>query len=117
MKPYMFKRPHVSRWSRPNSPPSLCQIAWHIIDPYRNPYIKGPKRQFFLNFFSIFWAAREAALAADLITAWKPSGEAALAADLITAFRAGHLDLAPAICPCHLTCLSSLMAVACHPLA
>ena len=27
----------------------------------------------------------EAALAADLITAWKPSGEAALAADVITA--------------------------------
>ena len=38
---------------------------------YRNPYIKGPKRQFFLNFFTIFWAAREAALAADWITAWK----------------------------------------------
>ena len=29
----------------------------------------------------------DAALAADLITAWKPSGEAALAADLITAWK------------------------------
>ena len=32
-------------------------------------------------------AGGEAALAADLITAWKPSREAALAADLITASR------------------------------
>ena len=53
----------------------------------RNPYIKGPKRQFFLHFLTIFCAAREAALAADLITAWKLSGQAALAADLITASR------------------------------
>ncbi len=36
-----------------------------------NLYIKGPKRQFFLSFFHIFLAGGEAALAADLITAWK----------------------------------------------
>ncbi len=45
--------------------------------------------QFFIHFYD-FLAAGEAALAADLITAWKawkPSGEAALAADLITASR------------------------------
>ena len=53
--------------------------------PY--PSIKGPKRHFFLHFFTIFWAAGEAALAADLIMAWKPSGEAALAADLIMAWK------------------------------
>ena len=67
-----------------------CPIQ--LTDPYRNPYIKGPKRQFFLDFFMIFWAAREAALAADLITAWKTSGEAALAADLITAARTARVS-------------------------
>ena len=44
----------------------------------------------FPSFFGDFLACGEAALAADLITAWKPSGEAALAANLITAFRAGR---------------------------
>ena len=43
---------------------------------YRNPYMKGPKRQFFMHFFTtflkifgIFRGPREAALAADWITA------------------------------------------------
>ena len=36
---------------------------------YGDPYIKGPKKEFFLYFLTIFWAAREAALAADWITA------------------------------------------------
>ena len=39
---------------------------------YGDPYIKGPKRELFLYFFTLFSAAEEAALAADLITVWKP---------------------------------------------
>ena len=35
---------------------------------YRNLYIKG-KKAIFPGFFTVFWVAREAALAADLITA------------------------------------------------
>ena len=40
---------------------------------YRNPYRKGPKRQFVLNFLHDFLAGGEAALAADLIPA-SPGG-------------------------------------------
>ena len=47
----------------------LLDIQSQVLPTYRNPYIKGPKRQFFLHFLTIFLAAREAALAADLITA------------------------------------------------
>ena len=44
-----------------------------------------PPKAIFPIFFYVFLVGGEAALAADLITAWKPSGEAARAADLITA--------------------------------
>ena len=40
-----------------------------------------------LYFVNDFAACGEAALAADWIAAWKPSGVAALAADLITVFQ------------------------------
>ena len=38
---------------------------------FRNPYIKDPKRKFPNYFFHNFLVVGEAALAADLITAWK----------------------------------------------
>ena len=67
----------------PRSVAASCQEeapADHLIAAYailhnldRISYIKGTKRQFFLHFFhdffEIFWVPREAALAADLITA------------------------------------------------
>ena len=57
---------------------------------YRNPYIKGPKRQFFLNFLMIFLAPGEAALAADLITAWKTLRGGCASSRLDHGFPAGR---------------------------
>ena len=67
-------------------------ICWPCKN-YGDPYIKGPKRQFFLHFSQFFgpWGGRASGRLDHGLE--NPSGEAALAADLITAFLASCLEM------------------------